>query len=283
MALSPHQPIGIFDSGIGGLTVAKAITRLLPEEEMIYFGDTAHLPYGDKSSDAVHHFASHITRFLLDKQCKLIVIACNTASSVAYDVLQFQHGETVLMVNVIDPIVEGVTDKKQHKDIGIIGTQGTIGSGIYENKIREIDPEIRVHNLATPLLAPMIEAGFFHNKISKEIIDSYLAQPKLEDIEALILACTHYPLIKEDIEEYYQGMVDVYDSTDFVAQEVKRLLKNRELLNNFKSNDHHFYVSDYTDAFEQTTHYYYQEKIGLELCPHWSQVEEFPGNEKESL
>lgn len=258
--------------------MAKAITRLLPNEEIIYFGDTAHLPYGDKSGEAVQHFAHHITQFLLARKCKLIVIACNTASSVASESLHQEFGHRVIFVNVIDPIVKGVVQMNRYRDIGVIGTKGTISSSVYARKIEELAPGIRVHAMPTPLLAPMIEEGFFHNKISKEIIDLYLAKPAIQQIQALILACTHYPLIKHDIEDYYQGRVDVFDSTDFVAKEVAKQLTKQQLLNTFKSRDHHFFVSDYTDSFEQTTYFFYRETIQLELCSLWNNAAEFPDN-----
>ena len=216
-----HDPIGIFDSGIGGLTVANAIHKLLPNEELIYFGDTAHLPYGDKSAIAIKSFAKGITDFLLDNKCKLIVIACNTASAHAYEAVKKQASGKAIVVNVIDPMANFVAKKYASKHIGIIGTKGTINSRVYVKKINKLSPAAKVSSLATPLLAPMIEEGFFNNLISKTIINSYLSKKHMEGIDALVLGCTHYPLIKKEVELYYKKKAEVIDSSELIAQVVK--------------------------------------------------------------
>jgi glutamate racemase len=268
--LNANQPIGLFDSGIGGLTVAKAIKDKLPKERLIYFGDTAHLPYGDKSPDSIKYYAIRIAQFLLDKQCKMIVIACNTASALAFDTVKDFVGKRALVVNVIDPVVKKITDNAKLKRIGVIGTKGTIKSGIHAQKLKEANEKLEVNGLATPLLVPMIEEGFFNNKISKAVIDSYLSRPKLKKIDALILGCTHYPLIKKEIESVYQGKVPLIDSADEVAEYVYRLLKKDNLLNtSAKKPDHRFYVSDYTEAFEKNTNFFFNEKVKLEEARIW--------------
>ncbi len=263
-----EQPIGIFDSGIGGLTVANAIRHALPRESIIYFGDTIHLPYGDKSADAIRYYSLKICKFLLEQQCKMIVIACNTASSAAYDVLlDFFEGK-VLFVNVVDPLVQSVVNG-EYKNVGVIATKATINSSIYKNKIKNYNQRIKVNQVATPLLAPMIEEGFYSGNISASVIDSYLSHPDLENIDALLLACTHYPLIKPEINQFYGGKVDILDSTDVVAKSVYEMLSNEDLL---RSNNHvaeHFYVSDYTDSFEQTAKNFYGEHIKLEAKHIW--------------
>jgi glutamate racemase len=265
-----NQPIGLFDSGIGGLTVAKAIKDKLPAERLIYFGDTAHLPYGDKSPDSIKYYAIRIAQFLLDNKCKMIVIACNTASALAYDTVKDFVGKRALVVNVIDPVVKKITSNRKIKSIGVIGTKGTIKSGIHAKKLVEADKSLQVHGLATPLLVPMIEEGFFNNKISRTVIDSYLSRPKLKKIDALILGCTHYPLIRTEIEEIYHGKVPLIDSADEVAQYVYQLLKKHKLLNTSKKKPvHRFYVSDYTDAFEKNTNSFFREKIKLEEARIW--------------
>ncbi len=263
-----HQPIGVFDSGIGGLTVANAIIRHLPNEQLLYFGDSAHLPYGDKSADAIRYYCLKIVKFLLDKQCKMIVIACNSASSAAYPLLiDFFAGQT-LFVNVVDPLVEAVVGR-QFKKIGVIATKATIHSDTYRLKLIEQQPKLEVASLATPLLAPMIEEGYFHNQISKVIIDNYLSDPSLKDIDALLLACTHYPLIRPHIEQYFGERVQVFDSTDVVAKKVKQKLEKEDLLNDQASPPHRFFVSDYTPAFEETTRIFYRQRVQLEHCPLW--------------
>src|SRR6187402_1684557 len=203
MKLTPSQPIGVFDSGIGGLTVAHAITKLLPSESMIYFGDTAHLPYGDKSEAAIQAYSIKIADVLIRKGCKVIVIACTSASSAAYELLKEYLHKDIHIINVIDPMVEMVLNQFPNKPVGLIGTKRTVQSGVYNRKIEESNKGVTVQTLATPLLVPMIEEGFFNNQISHEIIGKYLSDSTLENINALILACTHYPLIKKEISEFY--------------------------------------------------------------------------------
>ena len=262
------QPIGVFDSGIGGLTVANAINRYLPNEEIIYFGDTAHLPYGDKSADAIRYYCLKIVKFLLERDCKMIVIACNSASSAAYNVLvDFFPGEAIF-VNVVDPLVEAVADKNFQK-IGIIGTKATIRSKVYQRKLREQQPDLKVASIATPLLAPMIEEGYFHNRVSQVIIETYLSNEEFSDIEALLLACTHYPLIRNDIKSFLGKEVEVLDSTLFTVKNIEAKLLKQGLLNNEKNNTHQFYVSDFTQSFEETTRLFYDEHLQLEHYAIW--------------
>lgn len=263
-------PIGIFDSGIGGLTVAHAIRQLLPHENMIYFGDTAHLPYGDKSEAAIQAYSIRIADVLLKKGCKVIVIACNSASSAAYELLKEYVRKDAHILNVIDPMVTLVTNHYEGKVVGLIGTKRTVQSGIYTNKIKEANKGIRLQSLATPLLAPMIEEGFFNNQISHEIIAQYLEDPILKDIEALVLACTHYPLIKKEISSFYHGQVDVLDSAVVVAEALQNYLAQNSILNTLGQPSHHFFVSDYTEAFEASTRLFFQEKVTLERHPLWN-------------
>ncbi|MEM1319281.1 MAG: glutamate racemase [Bacteroidota bacterium] len=262
------QPIGIFDSGIGGLTVANAIIRALPDEEIIYFGDTAHLPYGDKSADAIRYYCLKIVKFLLDKNCKMIVIACNSASSAAYHVLlDFFEGQTSF-VNVVDPLVNQVVEK-QYRKVGVIATKATINSDIYKYKLLEQQSDLQIASLATPLLCPMIEEGYFNAEIGSTIIENYLSDESLQGIDALLLACTHYPLIRSQIEAYLGKTVEVLDSTHVVAQTVRERLAAAGLLNDQQRRAHQFFVSDYTHSFEETTRIFYRQKIHLEHCAIW--------------
>ncbi len=267
--LQSAQPIGIFDSGIGGLTVAKAILQRLPQEQLLYFGDTAHLPYGDKSPDAILHYSETITRYLMDKGAKMIVIACNTASSVAYEHLQFKYGDQVMIVNVIDPVVKATLADPMVRNIGIIGTKGTIQSNAYERRITTMRDKVQVHSLATPLLVPMIEEGYFDNQISHTIIEAYLNYPDFSNIDALILGCTHYPLIRPAIEAHLRGRAVVMDSTTVVADAVARQLSRFGLLAEKPAGPHHFMVSDYTRSFEQTARLFFGDDITLEHTPIW--------------
>ncbi|MEM9022754.1 MAG: glutamate racemase [Bacteroidota bacterium] len=265
-----NSPIGIFDSGIGGLTVAKAIHHLLPHESLIYFGDTAHLPYGDKSAKAIRSYALRISNFLLEKGCKAIVIACNTASSVAYNQVRKHTGSQVMVANVIDPMVRYVQDHHATGKIGVIGTKGTIASRVYPRKIRKANPDLEVASAATPLLCPMIEEGFFNNNISRTIIHSYLSRPQLQDINALILGCTHYPLIKNEVGDYYDGQTDVIDSSEVVAQHVRARLQRKQLLSTRTSRPRNrFFVSDYTDAFAESTRLFFSDDVQLKKAAIW--------------
>lgn len=260
--MNKDNPIGIFDSGIGGLTVAKAIRAILPYESLLYFGDTKHLPYGEKSVHTIQEFSKNIALFLKQKNCKMIVIACNTASSVAYETIKNECPD-IEIVNVIDPIVKLITTSIGTKTIGVIGTKGTINSNIYPQKIKSINENISVKSLATPLLAAMIEEGFCNDKISQAIVHNYLNDPALDGIEKLILACTHYPLIYKVIRDFYPQEIDIIGSASQVALHIKDLLTDKQLLAN-QSQKHRFYVSDYTLSFERSTKFFFGEDIHLE-------------------
>lgn len=269
MNKSKEAPIGIFDSGIGGLTVAYAIRQMLPQESMIYFGDTAHLPYGDKSEAAIQAYSIKIAEVLLKKGCKVIVIACNSASSAAYELLKEYVNKEAKVINVIDPMVEWVAQNLPGKNVGLIGTKRTVNSNIYSRKVKETSKGITLHSVATPLLAPMIEEGYFNNKISHNIIEEYLHDPLLSKIDALILACTHYPLIRKEIEDFYQGKIQILDSAEVVAKALKDYLQEENLLKT-SSPTHSFMVSDYTDSFEAATRIFFREVVHLEKHPLWS-------------
>jgi glutamate racemase len=268
--LNTQQPIGIFDSGIGGLTVAAAIKRQLPNEQLIYFGDTAHMPYGDKSRELIQSYALRITEFLLqEKKCKAIVIACNTASAAAYEILRDAHRGNVPVINVIDPMVEAIIADEEIKNVGIIATKTTVASGVYQEKLARRKPGLNYNALATPLLAPMIEEGFFSDNISTAVIEQYLADDSLKNIDALVLACTHYPLIKNEINAYYSGKVKILDSAEIVAAKLKGILEKEGLCSEKKIGENHFFVSDFTASFEQATKIFFNEKIKLERSGIW--------------
>jgi glutamate racemase len=272
-----NQPIGIFDSGIGGLTVARAITKLLPNEQIIYFGDTAHMPYGEKSAEAIKHYSIKIADFLKFKNCKMIVIACNTASAAAYRSVVKSTGMKDLVVNVIDPAVEYVVKNHFRQKVGVIATKRTISSNVYAKRIEALDPVSDVVQLATPLLAPMIEEGFYNNKISQTIINSYLSKSKLSKIDALILGCTHYPLIKTEIQKFYGKSVEIIDSSEIVAQQVKVVLERNLLLNELQPSrftfgkKSQFFVSDFTQSFEETSKIFFDEKVKLKHFNIWEE------------
>ena len=257
-----NNPIGIFDSGIGGLTVANAIKEVLPYENIIYFGDTEHLPYGEKSAESIQYFSKKIIKFLVEKKCKTIVIACNSASSVVNKNV-LQSVKNIKVYNVIDPVVNEVVKICSNYNIGVIGTKATIGSGIYVNKIKEMCNSAKVSSLATPLLAPMIEEGFINEEISKTIIQNYLNNPTLKDINSLILACTHYPLIQKEIEEFYNNEINVIDSANIIAKHIKTKLNHLDLLSDTDNSENQFFVSNYTKSFEKSAKFFSKEEIKL--------------------
>jgi len=265
------RPIGIFDSGIGGLTVARAVAQHLPYERLVYFGDTAHLPYGEKSTAAIQAYSIKICDVLLRQHCKLILIACNSASAAAYELVREYVGSKALVVGMIDPVVAHVGQHYAGRPVGLIGTKQTVGSNIYRKKIDQLDLGVDLHALATPLLVPMIEEGFFAGRVSEEIIRAYLDHDALQGIDALLLACTHFPLIKPQIDGYYQGRVAVLDPSDVVAATVAEALAARQLLApaGGVGPAHHFYVSDFTRSFEESTRIFFGQEVQLEHYPLW--------------
>jgi glutamate racemase len=267
--LNASQPIGIFDSGIGGLTVARSVSAVLPGEQIIYFGDTAHLPYGDKSAESIQHYAIRISDFLLSRNCKLILIACHTASAHAFAAVEKHVEGRVPVINVIDPIVHSVAGNQNLKKVGIIGTKGTIKSGVYEQKLKTLNPAIETVSLATALLASMIEAGFYNNSVSQAVINSYLAYPDFSDIDGMVLGCTHYPLIKKEVAQFFNNRIQIFDSGELAAWQVNKILTEKNLLNQQTHPVHEFYVSDFTESFEQTSRIFFGNQIHLEKLNLW--------------
>lgn len=263
--LSPGQPIGIFDSGVGGLTVAKEIKRLLPHEDLIYFGDTKHLPYGEKSKEAIIEYSTKITNFLLTQNCKAIVIACNTATANALTEVMASVAGKVPVIDVINPVAEKVS-YEIHNNVGVIATKATVNSGLYKKSIRKHNKWIRVDELATPLLVPAIEEGFKNHPITHAIIYNYLSNNKLKNIETLILGCTHYPLLIDEIKQYYGNRVRVIDSPNIVANHLKSILDKHHLLRESNAGPkYHFYLSDLTKNFEKISKKFFGKTIDLEL------------------
>jgi glutamate racemase len=264
-----NRPIGVFDSGVGGLTVAHAIRQLLPGERIIYFGDTAHLPYGDKSEEAIRSYSRRITEFLMGYDAKLVLIACNSASASAYEHLLSGYGDRVIILDVINPVVEYCASRNFSK-LGVIGTKRTISSGEYEKKLHEASPDTNLASLATPLLVPMIEEGFIFDDISNAIIRSYLSDAKLKDINALILGCTHYPIIRNQISKFFNFNVEVVDSARIVAARLKETLEKNNLVNRGDAGEDLFFVSDYTDWFEKIARMFFEGAINLRKADIWS-------------
>jgi len=263
------QPIGIFDSGVGGLTVAHAIKQILPGESIVYFGDTAHLPYGDKSAEAIRSYSKRITEFLLEHDSKVVLIACNSASASAFDYLKKEFENRTIIIDVIDPVVDYLRTRKFDK-IGVIGTKRTISSGTYEKKIGETSPDVKVVSLATPLLVPMIEEGFIFDDISNAIIRSYLSNDTLAGIQALILGCTHYPIIKNQISKIFNFNVEVVDSARIVSVILRDVMDKNNLLNDSGIVKDQFFISDYTPYFEKIARMFFEGEINLKKADIWS-------------
>jgi glutamate racemase len=265
-----EQPIGIFDSGVGGLTVAHAIKQILPGESIVYFGDTAHLPYGDKSAESIRYYSRRITEFLLEHDSKVVLVACNSASASAFDFLKKEFSEKTILLDVIDPVVDYISTRNFRK-IGVIGTKRTISSGTYEKKIREKSLTTEVVSLATPLLVPMIEEGFIFDDISNAIIRAYLSSESLSGIQALILGCTHYPIIKNQISKIFNFNIEVVDSARIVSMILRDSLEKKGLLNDSGKVKDMFFVSDYTTYFEKIARMFFEGEINLNKADIWSQ------------
>jgi glutamate racemase len=262
-------PIGIFDSGVGGLTVAAAVRRLLPNESIVYFGDTAHFPYGDKSVAAIQSYSVKIADVLLQQQCKMILIACNSASSAAYQLVREYVGKKALVLNVIDPVVQYLGTHYAGKRIGLIGTKRTVASGIYRKKVDKLEVGIDLRSLATPLLAPMIEEGFYNHTISRSIIQNYLQDVVLEEIAGLVLACTHYPLIKEEVAECLGANIPVIDGSEMVAQAVLQELSLSGKENKGARTTDAFYISDFTKSFAESARIFFGTELEVQAYPVW--------------
>lgn len=262
-----ERPIGVFDSGIGGLTVVNGLVKALPQEHLIYFGDTAHMPYGEKSAESVRAYALEIAEYLVERGSKMLVIACNTASSVAFEALQERWGHQLRIIDVIRPLTRQVAQMRLQK-VGVIATKATISSNVYQQLLQAAQPDLQVAALATSLLAPMVEAGFFNDAISKEVIARYLAYPDFENMQGLLLACTHYPLIRPQIEAYFKGEVQVFDSVQAVVHEIQQSLAEEDLLRlDPKPGKRRFCLSDYTASFEATARIFYGKRIQLDCIP----------------
>ncbi len=249
--ISQTSPIGIFDSGIGGLTVARAVMNALPNEDIIYFGDSARVPYGIKSRETVRNYSNQIARFLLYKGVKMIIIACNTASAAAHDSVQ-TLAEDIPVINVIESGTKAAI-RSGKKQIGVIGTIATIGSGAYETSLKSADASIKIKSKACPLLVPLAEEGWLDNEVTRQTIDIYLNSFKNNGVEALILGCTHYPLFKETIQEYFDDKpIELIDSAESVAESAKKSLGKLELLSySNRQGTLTCYVSDRPQRFNE--------------------------------
>ena len=221
------RPIGVFDSGIGGLTVVKALRELLPEEQIIYLGDTARVPYGSRSAATVERYSLEIASMLMERNAKLMVVACNTVSSVALP--QLERSLPVNVVGVIRPGAEAAIQESRTNHIGVIGTRATIRSGAYERTLKSLKPIVQVTSRACPLLVPLIEEGLLHDAVTDQMITRYLDPMLAEGIDTLVLGCTHYPLLTDAIRRNLGQAVSLVDSAQNCALAVKQLLSDQTL------------------------------------------------------
>ncbi len=240
--------IGIFDSGVGGMTVAKAVEERLPGHRLVYFGDLARTPYGSKSAETIISYSRQNTEFLLAQGAKIIIIACNTAASVASDILQQEF--PVPIFEVISPAVRRALAASRSGRIGVIGTRATIKSGVYEKKITEQNPGYQVFSQACPLLVPLVEEGWLDRRETKMILRRYLHPLKLRQVDTFVLGCTHYPLLKELIQPRIGRRVALIDSSEEVAESLARFLDSHPDIDGALSRDgeNSYFVSDITDA-----------------------------------
>ena len=225
-------PIGVFDSGVGGLTVAREIMRQIPNERIIYFGDTARVPYGSKSKETVTKFSRQIVRFLQGQHVKAIVVACNTAS--AYALEEIEKEIDIPMIGVVKPGAKVAAESTGNGKIGVIGTEGTIGSRIYDTYIKEINPDITVIGKACPLFVPLVEEGLWQDPVTDEIAARYLSVLIDSGIDTLILGCTHYPMIRSTVGKIMGETVTLVNPAYETARELKELLRAEDLLSKEK-------------------------------------------------
>jgi glutamate racemase len=256
-----NAPIGVFDSGIGGLTVVKAIMDIIPDESIIYFGDLVHLPYGNKSEKAIKDFSISNTKFLLNKNVKMIVVACNSASSIALE--EIKNHTDLPVIGVVFPGAENAVNNSKSMNIGVIGTTRTIASGSYETAIKKIKPDANVYQKSTPLLVPLIEENWIDKLATRLVIREYVDYFKNgKHIDALVLGCTHYPLIKNVIEQEFTG-VKVIDSARSTAFKVKQILEKKNIAAQKSNVKHEFFVNDITEGFKQLAYRIIGKKIKI--------------------
>lgn len=249
--MSSSKAIGVFDSGLGGLSAVKEFLHILPNEKIIYFGDTGRVPYGNRSNSTISKYAFQDTRFLLDHNVKLVVAACGTVSSVAGDALR--SNLSVLYTGVVNPTAFAAAEKTRNKKIGVIGTAATIGSHSYKNRLKKLNPDFEVFELACPLFVPLVENGIIRqdDQITRLVVKRYLSEFKEQGIDTLILGCTHYPLLSGAIQDFMGSEVTLVDSGYETALYSKKILEENNLLNdNPELKNPEFYVSDTPDDFQ---------------------------------
>lgn len=257
-----NTPVGIFDSGLGGLTVLKEIMAQLPEESTVYFGDTARVPYGPKSPETIIRFTAENIRLLLARGVKAIVIACNTASSVSLPMMRSQF--KIPIMGVIEPGAQAAVKLTHNGRVGVIGTEATIASHSYENFIKNINAGIKVFSQACPLFVPLVEEGWLEKDVTYAVAQEYLTPLKEQEIDVLVLGCTHYPLLIPAIRKVMGEEVIIVDSAGATALQLKRMLQEYQLLNAYSDRIYHkFLVSDQPEKFLKIGKMFLGSEIGM--------------------
>jgi len=258
--MSDQRPIGVFDSGVGGLTVVNQLQRIVPSEDIVYFGDTARVPYGTKSKETITKFSVENVEFLMEKNVKLVVVACNTASSLSLDFLK--RCFRVPIIGVIEPGAKGGVATTRNNRVGVVGTNATILSGAYERAIARINPKITVYAQSCPLFVPLVEEGWLNKGVTRDVAATYLSVFRSKKIDSLILGCTHYPLLKDVIQKVIGDKVMLVDSAREVAKEAKLVLDSSGLLNRpGRAGKCSFFVSDEPARFMKTAERFLKKKI----------------------
>lgn len=261
MKSAKNRPIGIFDSGVGGLTVAKSVRKKLPNEDIIYFGDTARVPYGNKGKDTIIRFSREIMDFLVKKKVKLVVVACNTASS--FSLKELKKSYKVPVVGVISPGMREAVKRTKTGRIGVIGTTSTISSGAYNKELKRIAKKpYKIYSKDCPLFVPLVENKFSNDRIAYEVAEKYLGELKKRKIDSLILGCTHYPILKKVIQKVMKH-TNLIDSSVAVAEEVKKVLKKEKIESPKRKGKLSCFVSDDVDNFRSISGIFLKERTSV--------------------
>jgi len=257
--MNKDSAIGVFDSGIGGLTVLQKIIELLPKENTIYLGDTARAPYGTKSVETVLRYSFENSEFLVEKGVKLLVVACNTSTAIALD--RLRSSLEVPVIGVIEPGATKALDVTKNKKIGVIGTEATIQSGAYTKALRAKDLKVEVYSRACPLFVPLVEEGWTDNAVVEMTVKVYLGSLKQSGIDTLNLGCTHYPVLKKTVRKFLGDTVCLVDSAEEIAKEVGSVLKKDSLVRKNGDGAHSFFVTDAPDRFVKVGQRFLGEKV----------------------
>ena len=243
--------LGVFDSGIGGLTVVNQIMKVLPRENIVYFGDTARVPYGAKAEKVIIGYAIQIANFLVSKDIKMLVVACNTVTAVALDVLKAKFD--IPVIGVIEPGAKAAVNNTTIKKVGVIGTITTVKSNAYSKEIKKINSSISVISKACPLFVPLVEEGWLDHQVTKIIATEYLTPLVKKGIDLIVLGCTHYPIIRTIIQSVIGNKIKIIDSAESTALEIRNVLEEKKILNSLKnqSPNYQFYVSDFPHKFDE--------------------------------